>query len=645
MQSRGDGSTPEKLSSSSAPSEVFLTKLAQKVEKLETKLQLLLQERKMEEMEQTFLQPQVENEKLQAGREPNSRLPSPAMRQHKKDEAALEARGATGRINMGAPTEDNGNQEARAREDSLEDHSAISRTQSLALALRENTTAAFERIRDVGATNEYVLELVVAFLFGWMRSQALFSTVFVCLAYLAAVSITLLPARLVLCPRRFPTREHAEKMRKRGLGHLLNGVEEEEFYLLPWNFYEHGTLSSVCQVQSSPEGIIFTSGLLMFGVFVILSRYTFELHSPWCFLKHSLVTDLGTGFTVTQSYLEMSLRLLLLVVPASGFILTACLPSVSFDHDEITPLPAANSSSRAKEADKAGESVDEEERARISAPRAQQIELQAEATRMSLQQSQKYLSIGHGAFVVLAMFLMLVFETVQLVFGEGVSVSYVFRFFEDPTPHDPLLAKRVEDMAQFHALSTMDSCQRREVCVAYYFEPFLAARMLTLLFGWVSASLFVVLKSCVNFRQGQMSEKRSGPLVPVTVSLFWPSLVFVLEVLAMYTVFLLPVLKAMELFCSYSTRTAPSALAPTSSEYATTQAQVLQPDYTIGNLVFGLFSEARAFWWVDHASAEGGPVEQACGTFWDTVLGDQGRCPTGGSTGIKFGDVWFHRDT
>ncbi|CAD7925135.1 unnamed protein product [Amoebophrya sp. A120] len=518
------------------------------------------------------------------------------------------------------------------------DGPADKRTTALEFAhsLQDNTTDAIQRIRDVGAINERVSQKMASVLLGILRTDAQRSALFTLIAFLAVLFSSLLPLKLVLFPPLFPTAEDVVELRRRGMGRLVETMALEEYYVLPWNFAKRGTLSSVCQVQNSPEGIIFSSCFILAGVCLILSQYTFLLHSPWCFMKQSQAIDLGMDFAVTQTHNETILRTVLLLVPAICFILTAAMPAASFDEEEIGrldtvieqeyPAEAPAIESYDYEAEQQGgekdgdtkEAAVEKTTSPAEAPRQSNLlkhpaKLLRHVTESRKRRYMKVLELSHNLFAPTGMALMLMFETVQIFLGEGVPVLFGFQLFGLPTGGSTYHVEGIRKDQPWWEVhydpatgSHLSSCQKRALMLEQNdtFLAGLAARALVVLLAWLFNTLFVLLGFVVYFRVYLDPHAPSGPLVPTNYTLLCRSTeCMVLEVLAVCSVFLLPVLRAGQLLYF---------------DNAVTDSEVLlDPGYHIGASVREAWKDSYIFW--RHPINTTGTLQQPCGTTWDLV--------------------------
>ncbi|CAD7966311.1 unnamed protein product [Amoebophrya sp. A120] len=551
--------------------------------------------------------------------------------------------------------------------------------------LAQNTTEALGRVREAGAVTDIILQKMFAFLVGTVRSDFMFSSILVTIAYISAVGATLLPVHLVLCPRRFPTRRHREELVASGREHLIRGFHDEQFYVIPGDFCKNMTLSAVCQSQTSPEGIMFTTGLILFGVCIILSRHTFTLHSPWCFMKPSLSENLGLTFAATQSYTEICLRALLLLLPATGFVLTAALPSIDdiTHHEKIMTSARSENVQKVKAEDSSPSDQekkklqlreehqeepnedDDEEEAR-EARTGSNVELFEEVLARHVRPSRKYLRWAHYMCAPVSMFFMLLFETVQIFLGENVPVFYAWRLFgkgSNVTLHDvnaevsvypeggPLYNWKTHQLYHTKTGLPLDNCQKRGLGyrLGEDIDRMVALRALAVLLGWLLCIAFVVVlgygrllrrPAWHNYRgrrnlndagggaDGPLGRGADGPLVPVTRSLFLPRLCFVLEVLCIYVVFSLPVLQALSINHEWG-------MSSSWTDYAQNdeQAHMLSAQLPIGDVVSGYWYQEHDFWFGEaritslEASSDESNKNLPCGTIWDIVPGDQGHCP------------------
>ncbi|CAD7941419.1 unnamed protein product [Amoebophrya sp. A120] len=135
------------------------------------------------------------------------------------------------------------------------------REQQVKLEQTEQKVAGgLDHARGFGAvSNRWIYQLAVRER-GYSRVNGITCFFLLTFGYAVMLIGTVLPIRQVFVPK-----------------HLSTGEP-----LFPWDFLTRGTLSSVCQVQHSPEGLIFTVSLVLYCVCSLLSRYPLFVYQPWC---------------------------------------------------------------------------------------------------------------------------------------------------------------------------------------------------------------------------------------------------------------------------------------------------------------------------------------------------------------------------
>ncbi|CAD7923497.1 unnamed protein product [Amoebophrya sp. A120] len=379
-------------------------------------------------------------------------------------------------------------------------------------AIRLQVEQGFEGVRDLLAWLEVVLGGVVSYILCSFRMKYTYTAVFLCCGYVAVLVGLVLPTRLVFFPLEYveesnegpedaPGREaddsngaEASRLRdEKGRGAM--GEEAETKLLLPWNFAYMGTLSSVTQQQASGEGKIFTACMVINEVCVLLSCYTSVLYDR---------PDTGGWGTSGTEYLNVpaieadtvgnhALRATWLILPRVLMLLTATIPSASFEDEEEEGPGHAD------------ERMSEAER----------------LTHMHANRGRKYMLQIHRA-VLLAMALLLFFETRQLVWCEKVSIPQVL-FACTPLPGES-------------GTGLVHEHDRIRDSRWLYFP-----RALSLVLGWVFCVVFAVLANVLQHSDArQRGAAAGGRLMPKSTSLLLPRSVYVTEVLAMLTVYGLP---------------------------------------------------------------------------------------------------------
>ncbi|CAD7968502.1 unnamed protein product [Amoebophrya sp. A120] len=154
---------------------------------------------------------------------------------------------------------------------------------------------------------------------------------------------------------------------------------------LPEDFLERGTLSCVCQDQTSLEGKSFTIALILYMVATLLNQYPLHSYRSWCrWKKLSEIGDHGDPGLPRLAVLgEIVLRCCWLIVPSFCFVVTAVIPSKS-----------------------------------------------------ETGRNQNLYVLIHNFAANAGCLTLLIFETIQLLWGENVPIGYLGAVFDKPYPLD-----------------------------------------------------------------------------------------------------------------------------------------------------------------------------------------------------------------
>ncbi|CAD7922341.1 unnamed protein product [Amoebophrya sp. A120] len=248
---------------------------------------------------------------------------------------------------------------------------------------------------------------------------------------------------------------------------LVEEIEE----VLPYDFEIRGTLSCVTCDQGSAAGKIWTLALVLYMISTLLSAYTFEVYESWCpwrstprseKLPDTLLGDPGMPKLALAN--ELIARGFWLVVPSFCFVVTAVIETGGY------LLTLSNPALKAY-------FPFEKKRPKLSHFKAT---------------IAKYFSTIHGIAAPLGMLLLVVFESVQLFWGENVPVSYLTAIF------DPVDAIGVTDSKPLFEAKLWQIG-----CLDYATSPrpwnrIVWLRLVFLCGSWVFGLLFVALKIPLN---------------------------------------------------------------------------------------------------------------------------------------------------
>ncbi|CAD7922609.1 unnamed protein product [Amoebophrya sp. A120] len=439
--------------------------------------------------------------------------------------------------------------------------------------MRVQMEHGFEGVRDLLAWLEVIVGSQLSYLLAAMRLKYTYTAVFLCCGYLAILVGIVLPTRLVFFPLEevedhdteagidgpdfhppglevadetlFPGRDagvqadnsdgaagaaRVQRGKKNGPGVELGRDEQkvEAKLLLPWNFAYHGTLSSVTQRQTSGEGKIFAACLIINEVCVLLSGYTMVVYDKSCPRSRDAAEYLFVPAIEADSVGNLALRVTWLILPRVLLLLAAAVPSPTFE-DELDVDP--------------GHDAEDEDTTTITpSPNMMKstsdsiIEERKRIAQLHESLTRKYMYNIHQA-VGLAIALLLLFETWQLVWREEVSIPQVL------VGYSP---KRIA-----HSYDH-DDCAMQQAHKVWKLRWLYFPRVLSLVLGWVFSAVLVILAVVLYYRQYDHSTSSSiwapkadrgtagGRLMPKSTSLLLPRCVYVAQVMVMLTVFGLP---------------------------------------------------------------------------------------------------------
>ncbi|CAD7928211.1 unnamed protein product [Amoebophrya sp. A120] len=328
-------------------------------------------------------------------------------------------------------------------------------------ALRVKTEQGIQGVRDLLALSEVLTQWILTYLLALARLEYTTTAVFLLGGYLAVLVGIFLPTRLVFFPLEYqqdvdddqehalapadehPTRgddeqrtdDNDEAGAKSAGDEGGTKAEKKLYYVLPWNFAYVGTLSSVTQRQASGEGKIFTACMVINEVCVLLSRYTMVVYESPC--RNPYGNKDGDEFLylaspALDSAKNLAIRVTWLILPRVLMLMTAAIPSASFedaqerdDETETSPLPLEAVQEQALPDVAPSRNMGRAERffAQLKF-RTREDRRENQVSMMHDNRSRKYMLQLHRA-VLLAMALLLIFETRQLVSEEQISIPQV----------------------------------------------------------------------------------------------------------------------------------------------------------------------------------------------------------------------------
>ncbi|CAD7949306.1 unnamed protein product [Amoebophrya sp. A120] len=311
-------------------------------------------------------------------------------------------------------------------------------TQKKIAMLEANATACANSVTDVrhaGGTVEELTGLLMVHTFGIWRMDYVAAVVCLLSGFAAALIVVALPIRLVFFPREYCPEEESAGGEDVTAGPqqeatALAGGEQadplsadrlnppsakrEKYWLLPWDFAEQGTLSSVCQRGDSTEGKIFIAGLVIAEICALLSRYTLIVYDHNC-SGYDTVLETKLDVISTEHMIDLALRVVWLIVPSVLMIITAAVPSNSFRANAPNAAPTTTAGDSAG----SGRST---VRTRVSAIHEEDTRIWSQALHTT---------------VLAAVGLRLIFETRQVV-RERVDISGALFGVSDPLDEQAL---------------------------------------------------------------------------------------------------------------------------------------------------------------------------------------------------------------
>ncbi|CAD7966047.1 unnamed protein product [Amoebophrya sp. A120] len=201
--------------------------------------------------------------------------------------------------------------------------------------------------------------------------------------------------------------------------------EEDSDDPLPNDFAQAGTLSCVCQRGDSAEGLIFTVCVVLYMMSSLLAVPSFEAYPAWCKWRDVDVLLQGNpGLPRMQNWKEVSARAVWHVFPIFCFVLVATLPSTT----------------------------DEAAKSRVA--------------------RGMLLTFLHGVGAFLGALTLLIFESVQIFWGESVPLSYLFVIFNSRTPTNfNFWSTNAQDSSSFGGPDLREPYVWHGGCIDYEAEP------------------------------------------------------------------------------------------------------------------------------------------------------------------------------
>ncbi|CAD7955245.1 unnamed protein product [Amoebophrya sp. A120] len=290
--------------------------------------------------------------------------------------------------------------------------------------------------------------------------------------------------------------------------------EEDADDPLPNDFAKFGTLSCVCQRRDSAEGLVFTLSVVLYMVSSLLAVPSFEAYPAWCKWRDVDVLLQGNpGLPRMQNWKEVSARAVWHVFPIFCFVCVAVLPSTT---DEDAKLRVA--------------------RARL-------------------------LTILHGVSAFVGTATLMIFESVQLFWGENVPLSYLFVIFNSRVPTNfNFWSTEAQDASSFGGQDLREPHAWHGGCIDYEAKPipwnrWAYVRLVVLGVAWVLGLFFMscgILLAVLDAPCAPAQVKDAGvrclSILTLKVRLQTKKRLartsFILEIIFMYSLFALPPLSA-----------------------------------------------------------------------------------------------------
>ncbi|CAD7944096.1 unnamed protein product [Amoebophrya sp. A120] len=444
----------------------------------------------------------------------------------------------------------------------------------------QNVTAA--RIASAGAVAEIIQQYHIAYLFSILRKDFVLSAALLVIGYVVVLVGLSLPTKLLFFPPAIylPQETDEQDQQDRGVdlerrmggrgdeitgeerlvqvhseqrgedappadGLRLRKVEQhgedqerplrQKCILLPYDFAAQGTLSSVCQFQDSTEGKVWTTCLVTHTVCVLLSQYTItgNLYPVWCDSGGGMFTEYSMLNMSSMSSAEMLLRVVWLVFPCIGLLLTAAVPTAPAD-TEGSLRPALLRAFQQK------------------GNRREDLEPQDAVEYYRARNMLWQIGI-HSLCAPLSIAVLLIFETYQLTQTEGVSfAAAIFGVGEQ----DAVDEKQLQSWA-IHQGTGNAFCGWEQSWRPQWAPTIFRFRAVFVLLSWIFCTAFLIL--CAYLHLIPPSERQArGPVragsasrpggrsslgfLPYEggVSLVVPQLCYAMEVAGIVCVFLLP---------------------------------------------------------------------------------------------------------
>ncbi|CAD7937141.1 unnamed protein product [Amoebophrya sp. A120] len=497
----------------------------------------------------------------------------------------------------------------------------------------QNTTAA--RIASAGAVSEIIQQNQIAHSLANMRRDFLVMLVLLLLGYGAVVIGLLLPTKLVFFPPvlYLPTPEnpsedvldHSEQQQTEDAADDALRKQRQrplrKFMLLPHAFAADGTLSSVCQFQGSSAGNIWTSCLIVYAVCALLSRYTViaGLYPHWCSGLRTWWHSASPLLNFSGiSPLEMLLRVLWLVLPCVGFMLTAAVPSPTADARRAMEQ---ESTKEAREAVPSSTKAEEDVKMRETETDRVQVGSH-DAIEYFRLRNTRWQVVLHAVWSPLAMAVLVLFQTYQFTFGEGISLTAaIFGTMDEQLVFDDEV---LHYWARHQALGVEGVCSPQELSLRVQWAPMIfRLRALFLVFSWIFCSGFAILVSLLPQRHDRERRPFSTTSTPIflpydgSASLLLPKISYVLEVAAILCVLCLPFFPVMYNL-SFRFALAPGHVAEDYQQILIGSGENLRHIY---NIFWHDKEEAPVKWREPRVRGPGfapGLIDYQCTTSWGT---------------------------
>ncbi|CAD7966662.1 unnamed protein product [Amoebophrya sp. A120] len=481
----------------------------------------------------------------------------------------------------------------------------------------ESVDKRFHMVRDVGSADEQLLQHMLAVILAMKTHEYIQTVAFLSLGFVAVLIAISLPAVRVFCPRRQtssmllassfsggPGEDHPEgrqlllpaKAGQDGVAVVaassadetafIGGTPPETIYrFYPFDFVEKGTLSSVVQSAGTDIGRIFAVCIVVNEVLLLLSQYPFRIYDTWCIDSISSseaissrsseeLEDIRDPFPFLTPMHEKVARTLWLVLPRICLLITAAVPASTFQQVRASLYKASiarSGTTRSKDAppgaqkqadDRTGEGpaddgavgrMQRRARSEDAARPNDETRITDDGDHVRGKESINFMQVLHALTAPTAIVTLLLFETIQLSFGERINFPAAVMGLDGRARASAAAARwdAFDDITKLQQCNEWTSAAR-----LLFFPQVFRFRVLFLVAGWVCSFAFMVLHLLLEFqvpqRFGFVNDGEQiffdshGQWVREARSLLLPKLSFVLEIVAFLLVQFLPFFPILE---------------------------------------------------------------------------------------------------